>query len=149
MELSTAVALEDVKAVVVETLGIEDRADTLDADTPLFGALPELDSMAVLEVRGRARGPLRHRRSTDEDVTGEVFETLGTLTEFVDGQLRALKSDDHRARHRRRPDRPTRPDRGRAPRRCSRSDRCSTARTGTPRSRPASWCWCPPTTRSG
>ena len=49
MELSSAIAVEDVKAVVVETLGVEDRADTLDADTPL-STLPELDSMAVLEL---------------------------------------------------------------------------------------------------
>ena len=85
MELSTAVALEDVKAVVVETLGVEDRADTLDADTPL-GSLPELDSMAVLELAARARA--RFEIVVDgEDVTADVFETLGSLTTFVDSQL--------------------------------------------------------------
>ena len=51
MELSSAVALEDVKAVVVETLGVEDRADTLDADTPL-STLPELDSMGITAPAG-------------------------------------------------------------------------------------------------
>jgi acyl carrier protein len=85
MELSTAVALEDVKAVVVETLGLEDRADALDATTPL-SSLPELDSMAVLELLVE----LERSFGIDiegEDVTAEVFETLASLTAFVDSKL--------------------------------------------------------------
>ena len=86
MELSSAVALQDVKAVVVETLGVEDRADTLVADTPL-STLPELDSMAVLELL------VELERRFDivvdgDDVTADVFETLGSLTAFVDAQPR-------------------------------------------------------------
>ncbi len=85
MELSSAVALEDVKAVVVETLGVEDRADTLDADTPL-STLPELDSMAVLELLVELER--RFEIVVDgDDVTADVFETLGSLTTFVDSQL--------------------------------------------------------------
>jgi acyl carrier protein len=87
MEVSTAVALEDVKAAVVETLGVEDRADSLDATTPLLGSLPELDSMAVLELVLE----LEQRFGIvveGEDVTAEVFETLVSLTAFVDGKLR-------------------------------------------------------------
>jgi acyl carrier protein len=85
MELSTTVAVEDVKAIVVETLGIEDRVDTLDAATPLLGSLPELDSMAVLEL------VVEFEQRFDiviegEDVTAEVFETLGTLTAFVEAK---------------------------------------------------------------
>jgi acyl carrier protein len=87
MELSTAVALDDVKAVVVETLGVEDRADSLDAATPLLGSLPELDSMAVLELVLELEQ--RFGIVVDgEDVTAEVFETLATLTAFVDSKLR-------------------------------------------------------------
>jgi acyl carrier protein len=85
MEISPTV--EDVKAVVVETLGIEDRAATLDATTPLLGSLPELDSMAVLEIVMA----LQQRFDIvveDEDVTAEVFETLASLAAFVDGKLR-------------------------------------------------------------
>ena len=50
MELSTTTTLEAVKAVLVDALGIEDRAVALDADSPLFGSLPELDSLGVAEV---------------------------------------------------------------------------------------------------
>jgi acyl carrier protein len=71
--------------VVVETLGVEDRADALDADTPLLGSLPELDSMAVLELVLE----LEQRFGITiegEDVTADVFETLGSLAAFVDGK---------------------------------------------------------------
>ena len=76
----------DVKAVLVETLGVEDRAATIDASTPLLGSLPELDSMAVLELV-----PALEQRFgitvDDDDVTAEVFESLGSLTGFVREKL--------------------------------------------------------------
>jgi acyl carrier protein len=76
----------DVKAAVIETLGIEDRADALDPTTPLT-SLPELDSMAVLELVLE----LERRFGItveDEDVSAEVFETLGSLAAFVDAKTR-------------------------------------------------------------
>jgi acyl carrier protein len=79
--------IADVKVVVVETLGVEDRAATLGPTTPLLGSLPELDSMAVLEVVLE----LEQRFGITvegEDVTAEVFETLASLTAFVDRKLR-------------------------------------------------------------
>lgn len=86
MHQSTVVSIDNVKEVLIETLGVEDRAGTLDADTPLLGSLPELDSMAVLEL------VLDLERQfgiaiEGEDVTAEVFETLATLTVFVNSKL--------------------------------------------------------------
>lgn len=86
MDLTGTANLDDVKAILVEVLGIEDRAGSLDASTPLLGSLPELDSMAVLELVAA----LEQRFGItvdDDDVTAEVFETLGTLAAFVDGKL--------------------------------------------------------------
>ena len=81
-----ATTVDAVKAVVVETLDVEGRADAISATTPLLGSLPELDSMAVLELVlaleqrfGIAVG--------DDDVTAEVFETLESLTAFVNERL--------------------------------------------------------------
>jgi acyl carrier protein len=86
MELMNEIAVEDVKAVVVETLGLDDRADTLEADTPLFGSVPELDSMAVLQLL--VEFEQRFGIEIDgEDVTADAFETLDTLTAFVQRQL--------------------------------------------------------------
>ncbi len=79
----TTGSLPEVAEVLVETLGIEDRASTLDASTALFGAMPELDSLAVLELVSA----LEDRFGIvveDEEFGGEIFETLGSLAAFVD-----------------------------------------------------------------
>jgi acyl carrier protein len=86
MSLNSTITIDEVKTVVVETLGVEDRADTIDAATPLLGSLPELDSMAVLELVMA----LEERFGITiegEDVTADVFETLATLAAFVDTKL--------------------------------------------------------------
>jgi acyl carrier protein len=56
------------------------------ADTPLLGNLPELDSMAVVELVARMEGELGIRIHDDE-ISAETFATLGSLTAFVDGKL--------------------------------------------------------------
>jgi len=87
MDANTTIDIAAVKAVVVDTLGVEDRADSLDASTPLLGSLPELDSMAVLELMLELEQAFGIEIE-GEDITANVFETLGSLTEFVDGKLR-------------------------------------------------------------
>jgi acyl carrier protein len=86
MDPKTTTSIESVKAVIVETLGLEDRAGTIDASTPLLGALPELDSLAVAElvVALEARFGIVF---DGDDVTAEAFETLGSLTEMVAGKV--------------------------------------------------------------
>lgn len=84
-DLKTTIDIEAVKALVVETLGVEDRADAFDASTPLLGSLPELDSMAVLELIHAIEE--RFGVMIDgEDISAEAFETLGTLTELVESK---------------------------------------------------------------
>ena len=78
-----ASTLDGVKAVLVKILGIQDRADTLDASTPLFGSIPELDSLAVVELAAALEEKFDFQID-DDDFTGDVFETLGSLAEFVD-----------------------------------------------------------------
>jgi acyl carrier protein len=85
MDSTTTATLDDVRSVVVTVLGIEDRADSLDADTPLLGGLPELDSMAVAELVVA----LEERFGVeigDDEITGDLFETLGSLATFVAGK---------------------------------------------------------------
>jgi acyl carrier protein len=87
MDVTDTSTIDDVKSVVVATLGIEDRAGSLDASTPLLGSLPELDSMAVVELMAA----LETRFDIvidDDEVTAEVFETLGRLAALVDAKLR-------------------------------------------------------------
>ena len=44
--------LDNIRSVLGETLGLGDRAAALTADSKLLGNLPELDSLAVVEVVG-------------------------------------------------------------------------------------------------
>ena len=83
---STGPTFAEVKTVVVKTLGIEDRADSLTPETLLLDSLPELDSMAVLNVILALE---EHFGVTieDDEVTGELFETLGVLAAFVERKL--------------------------------------------------------------
>jgi len=75
--------LETVKTVIVKTLGIEDRAATLNASTPLFGSMPELDSFAVIELLTALEAQFGFEIDGSE-FSGEIFETVGTLAQFVE-----------------------------------------------------------------
>ena len=75
--------LDRVKVVLVKTLGIRDRAHTLEASTELFGRLPELDSMTVVTLAVNLKREFDFEID-DDDFTGEIFETLGTLAQFVE-----------------------------------------------------------------
>ena len=79
--------LDRVKVVIVKTLKIQDRAYRLEASTELFGSMPELDSMAVVALAVDLEREFDFEID-DEDFTGEVFETIGTLAEFVEQKKR-------------------------------------------------------------
>ncbi len=87
MEYSSA-TLDSVTAVIVSTLGIQDRADTLTASTPLFGGMPELDSMAVVALAVALEREFGFEIDDEDFRGGEVFETIGTLAGFVEEQAR-------------------------------------------------------------
>ncbi|MEU4384394.1 acyl carrier protein [Promicromonospora sp. NPDC023805] len=81
------VSLVDVLDVVGTTLGIEDRVGSFDAGTPLFGTLPELDSLAVLELVTALED--RFGITVDDDeLTGGLLETAGSLHAFVRDRAR-------------------------------------------------------------
>ena len=79
------------KTIVRETLRDalsldQARVDALDASTELFGALPELDSMAVATLLTE----LEDRLGTiidDDEVDAEMLETFGALVKFAETKL--------------------------------------------------------------
>jgi len=83
--ISNTSSLEDVKTLLVETLGIEDRANMIPSSTALFGNLPELDSLAVLELVTAIEDHFGIVVD-DSEFTGDTFETLGSLAAFIDGK---------------------------------------------------------------
>lgn len=77
--------LDQVRRIVVETLGIQGRAATLTPETELLDSMPELDSMAVVDLLVRLENHF-DIRIDDSAVSGEVFGTLGSLVGFVDSE---------------------------------------------------------------
>lgn len=74
---------EALRASLVAVLGLESaRVATFDAATPLFGALPELDSMAVATLLTDFEDRLGIRIE-DDDIDAEAFETFGALRAFL------------------------------------------------------------------
>jgi acyl carrier protein len=76
--------IEDtVRAVLSDVLGLsEAQVAAMDADTELFGALPELDSMAVAGLLTEMEDRL-DIMIDDDDVDGELFATFGNLVAFA------------------------------------------------------------------
>lgn len=86
--MSEAEVEATVRAVLRDVLAISDErmADFTD-DTPLFGALPEFDSLAVAGVLTELEDRLGILIEDDE-VDGDMMATLGGLTRFA--AVRAL-----------------------------------------------------------
>ena len=79
---------DDIKSVLAQVLSLEDRARHFSASTLLFGAIAELDSRAVVTLVAALEDKFGIVVEDDE-ITAEVFETLGSLTEFVERKLAA------------------------------------------------------------
>jgi acyl carrier protein len=86
-DTASPTTLDAVRSVVAATLGIDEaRATAMHASTELLGSLPELDSMAVVELIYALEERFTVEVDGDE-VTADVFETLGSLAAFVETQI--------------------------------------------------------------
>lgn len=77
---------KEVLAVLDEVLSLNGRAASFTLDTALLGAVPELDSMAVVGVINM----LEERFGfivEDDEIDGSSFASVGSLVEFVEGKL--------------------------------------------------------------
>ena len=82
------VVIDDVRMLVASTLQLGDRGKAMDASTPLLGAIPELDSMAVVNVITALEEHFGISVADDE-IGAATFGTLGSLTAFVEQKLGA------------------------------------------------------------
>ncbi|MDP2561297.1 phosphopantetheine-binding protein [Psychrobium sp. 1_MG-2023] len=73
--------LNEVIVLLKSCLQISDTSDW-DGDTELLGAIAEFDSMAVVTVITQLEEDFG-LIIDDDDINAEVFETVGTLTSFV------------------------------------------------------------------
>jgi acyl carrier protein len=78
-----------VRGVLRDVLGISQaRVTAFDADTELFGALPELDSMAVAGLLTELEDRLGIVID-DDDVDADMLATFGALVDFAEAKADA------------------------------------------------------------
>lgn len=75
--------IDEVKQVLDSTLQLGARVTKMDPSTPLLGALPELDSMAVVSLIAALEDRFGIAVNDDE-IGAEAFETVGALVRFVE-----------------------------------------------------------------
>lgn len=73
---------EQVRRILAEVLQLGDKANAITDDTLLLGNLPELDSMAVVNLVTAIEDQFGVLIEDDE-ISAETFETFGALRTFV------------------------------------------------------------------
>jgi len=79
---------KQVLRILDEVLSLNGRSAAFDRSTHLLGAIPELDSMAVVSLITSLEEQLGVVVDDDE-IDGETFATVGSLTDFVAAKLAA------------------------------------------------------------
>ena len=80
--------IDDIKHVLGRTLQLGSKVEGFEATTALFGSVPEFDSMAVVTVITAIEEQFGIVVDDDE-ITADVFETVGSLSRFVEMKLAA------------------------------------------------------------
>lgn len=75
-----------LRSILADVLGLKkDRVAAFDADTGLFGHLPELDSMAVAGLLTEMEDRL-DIVIEDDEIDGDLLETFGSLLAFAEAK---------------------------------------------------------------
>ena len=78
--------LEEMKNILSDVLSLGERKNLLKEDSALLGSVPELDSMAVVNVI-TAMEEHFGISVDDDEISAMTFETVGSLTRFVQQKL--------------------------------------------------------------
>ena len=78
----------EVLAILDEVLSLKGRSRSFTTETALLGAIPELDSMAVVALITAMEERFGFIVEDDE-IDGAAFASVGTLVDFVQGKLAA------------------------------------------------------------
>lgn len=78
--------LAQVLRLLDDVLSLDGRAQSFTRGTALLGALPELDSMAVVSLMTAMEERLG-LSIDDDEIDGDTFATVGSLTDFVAAKL--------------------------------------------------------------
>lgn len=80
--------LDALRAILGQALSLGPRANQLTPASKLFGAIPELDSMAVMNVLTALEDRFGITVE-DDDIDAQTFATVGSLADFVASKLQA------------------------------------------------------------
>ena len=75
-----------VIAILQSRLGVPAGAISPHPDTPILGAIPEMDSMSVVGILASLEEQYGIKVDDDE-IDADVFATVGSLTAFVESKL--------------------------------------------------------------
>ena len=78
--------LELTRGIVRSCLQLGDEANGFDRDTQLLGGFPEFNSLTITAIVAAIEDEL-DCEIDDAEITGEIFETLGSLADFIDARL--------------------------------------------------------------
>ncbi len=78
--------LKEVRNILNDVLSIGNRKETLTEHSALLGSIPEFDSMAVVNVITALEEHF-DIIIDDDEISADIFETLGTLTTFIEEKL--------------------------------------------------------------
>jgi acyl carrier protein len=77
---------KEVARVLDGVLSLQGRSASFTRQTFLLGSIPELDSMAVVSLIAGIEDRFGIVVD-DDDIDGEVFRTLGSLSDFVSNKV--------------------------------------------------------------
>ena len=78
--------LDIVKKILIKNLNLNEKTIKLNNESPLLGAIPELDSMAVIGIITTLEDNFGFTVDDDE-ISADNFATLGSLVTFVEKKL--------------------------------------------------------------
>jgi acyl carrier protein len=78
--------LDDVRNILVDVLSLGAAGKELGPESALLGSIPELDSMAVVNLMAALETHFGFVIDDDE-ISAGTFETLASLTAFVEQKL--------------------------------------------------------------
>lgn len=77
---------DQVRQILADTLNLAGRSTELAVSSPLLGAIPELDSMAVVGIITALEEHFGFS-VYDDEISADSFETFGSLVAFVERKL--------------------------------------------------------------
>ena len=77
---------DDVKQILAGVLQLGDSVEEFSVSTPLLGSIAELDSMTVVSLITSLE-EFYGFVIEDDEISAEVFETVGSLVSFVEGKV--------------------------------------------------------------